>query len=89
MFILGRELNSNLHFATKKYLDGTSATQKTLADNIANMDTPGFKRSEVHFKDALNNILNTNNLALATTNSKHIPLKNTTRAGFAPSGYSK
>jgi flagellar basal-body rod protein FlgB len=30
-------------------LDGLSLRQRVLADNIANNDTPGFKRSDVDF----------------------------------------
>lgn len=36
-----------------KVLDGASARQRVLANNIANVDTPGYTRQEVHFEDAL------------------------------------
>ncbi len=34
-------------------LEGAAARQAALADNIANVDTPGFVRSEVDFEKAL------------------------------------
>lgn len=34
-------------------LDGLSARQRTIADNIANIDTPGFRSSYVDFESVL------------------------------------
>jgi flagellar basal-body rod protein FlgB len=34
-------------------LTGLSSRQRTIANNIANIDTPNFKASEVRFEDAL------------------------------------
>jgi len=42
-------------------LDGLSSRHKVLASNIANADTPGFKRSDVNFEDQLGKILNNEN----------------------------
>jgi len=39
--------------ALRGALQGTAARQEALADNIANLDTPGFIRSDVHFEEAL------------------------------------
>lgn len=38
---------------SKKALDALSLAQETIADNIANVDTPGFKASEVTFQQEL------------------------------------
>jgi flagellar basal-body rod protein FlgB len=38
-------------------LTGLSARQRTIANNVANIDTPNFKASEVRFEDALRNAL--------------------------------
>jgi len=38
-------------------LDGLSARHKVLSSNIANADTPGFKRSDVNFEDQLTKII--------------------------------
>ncbi len=34
-------------------LSGLAARQRTIANNVANVDTPNFKASEVRFEDAL------------------------------------
>jgi len=34
-------------------MSGLAARQRTIANNIANIDTPNFKASEVRFEDAL------------------------------------
>ena len=51
--------SSNINFSgTDNYLraamSGLAARQRTIANNVANIDTPGFKASEVRFEDALN-----------------------------------
>lgn len=40
-----------------KTLDTAAARQRTIANNIANVETPGYKRKFVSFEDALKNIL--------------------------------
>ena len=40
-------------------LDGLSARHKAIASNIANADTPGYKRIDVTFEDQLSKIINT------------------------------
>lgn len=37
----------------KKALDAYALRQKAIASNVANIDTPGYKRLEVNFEDAL------------------------------------
>src|SRR5438067_2386208 len=50
---------SNINFSgTDSYLQaamsGLAARQRAIANNVANVDTPGFKASEVRFEDVLN-----------------------------------
>jgi flagellar basal-body rod protein FlgB len=50
---------SRINFSgTDSYLQaamsGLAARQRTIANNVANVDTPGFKASEVRFEDVLN-----------------------------------
>ncbi len=50
---------SSINFSgTDQYLQaamsGLAARQRTIANNVANVDTPGFKASEVRFEDMLN-----------------------------------
>ena len=46
------DLDRDTAFASKM-LDVLSLRTKTAIHNIANQNVPGFKRSEVHFEDAL------------------------------------
>jgi flagellar basal-body rod protein FlgB len=53
---------SNINFSgTDSYLraamSGLAARQRAIANNVANVDTPGFKASEVRFEDVLSNAL--------------------------------
>jgi flagellar basal-body rod protein FlgB len=38
-------------------MSGLAARQRVIANNVANVDTPGFKASEVRFEDALKNAI--------------------------------
>ena len=54
--------SSNINFSgTDTYLQaamsGLAARQRTIADNVANVDTPGFKASEVRFEDMLSSAI--------------------------------
>jgi flagellar basal-body rod protein FlgB len=52
------DLNSINFSGTDSYLQaamsGLAARQRTIASNVANVDTPGFKASDVRFEDVLN-----------------------------------
>ena len=43
-----------------KTMDTASARQKAIANNIANVETPGYKRSKVSFEDELKSVLSRN-----------------------------
>lgn len=55
-------------------LDASSLRQKVLSDNIANVDTPDFKRSDVNFQQILGEALGETgtNLPLKVTSPQHI-----------------
>jgi flagellar basal-body rod protein FlgB len=55
-----------------KTLDATALRQRVIADNIANADTPGFKKSVVRFEEALRRALKGGSLPLRTTDPRHI-----------------
>ncbi|MFP4016975.1 MAG: flagellar basal body rod protein FlgB [Halanaerobiales bacterium] len=61
-------------------LDGANYRQKLLANNIANINTPEFKRQDVDFVSALEKeseqFSNGNGLSVRTTDSGHIGLSN-------------
>lgn len=55
-------------------LDASSLRQKVLSNNIANVDTPDFKRSDVNFQQVLGEALGETgtNLSLKVTSPQHI-----------------
>jgi flagellar basal-body rod protein FlgB len=57
-----------------KALDGLWMRNQVISDNVANVDTPGFKASKVAFEDALKDALDDNVLKGKVTNIKHIPI---------------
>ena len=63
----------------RQALKASETTHETIANNIANVETPGFKTSEVIFKDKLAGALkdiqsSSNNLEGARTNPYHIAI---------------
>jgi len=57
--------------AMKKTLDADALRQRVIANNIANVNTPGFKRSEVSFTDQLKSALERKEVKLLTTSPRH------------------
>lgn len=55
-------LNSLSASLMNKSLDGTWIRQKAISDNIANFETPGYKRKYVTFEDELKKVLSQTNL---------------------------
>ena len=58
----------------QKGLEASGMRQQVLSNNVANIDTPNFKRSDVDFKTVLGAVLDGNSGALAMKQSslKHI-----------------
>lgn len=57
----------------EKLLDAKWLRNEILSNNIANADTPGYKRSDVSFEEVLKKTLGQKNiLPLATTRKNHI-----------------
>jgi flagellar basal-body rod protein FlgB len=58
-------------------MDASVVRRSVIADNIANANVPGFKRSTVNFESELKRALDTENrrppLELTLTHPKHIP----------------
>ncbi len=57
-----------------KILDVETMKQNVYANNIANVNTPGYKRHFVSFDRALQQALSGEDLSLKTDNPKHIAL---------------
>jgi flagellar basal-body rod protein FlgB len=47
------DLFDTTHLALEKALEGASARQQAIAENLANVDTPGYQRVDVDFHQAL------------------------------------
>jgi flagellar basal-body rod protein FlgB len=60
----------------QKSLDSVAIRHQNIANNLANIDTPGFKRVEVSFQDQLKTVLdqNTEPCLLWRTHPKHLPV---------------
>lgn len=57
-----------------KALNASWKRNEVIANNIANVNTPNFKRSDVEFEDVLRGYINGGNLSGATTHERHIPI---------------
>ena len=69
-FIFRKTKSPLLHKALTAY----SMRQKSIADNIANVDTPGFRRSEVTFEKDLKAALEKKGVKGYVTHPKHIQI---------------
>lgn len=49
--------SSQSYITASKMLDYAAMKQRVLSNNIANVNTPGFKRSDVDFADELKNMM--------------------------------
>ena len=68
-------------------LDGLALRQSTIASNIANVDTPGYRRRAVTFEDALRRTAGLAAAAesreLRTTDPRHFAIANPGTSGIA------
>ncbi|MGM0653354.1 MAG: flagellar basal body rod protein FlgB [Bacillota bacterium] len=56
-----------------KGLDAASLRQQVTANNLANLNTPGFQRSDVSFEDQLVKARRAMQVPLVRTHEKHFP----------------
>jgi flagellar basal-body rod protein FlgB len=68
---------SPTQYLLHKGLDAASVRNKVIADNIANVDTPKFKRREVIFEENVKKVLEKNNInvKLRLTDVRHMQIK--------------
>lgn len=57
-------------------MDAAALRQQVAADNIANVNTPGFRRRFVRFEDDLARAMTGRRIAGIRTNRSHIPIGN-------------
>lgn len=79
--MIDRLFSNDLMAIMSKALDAGTLQQRVISNNLANVDTPGFKRSEVVFMEKLKAALETRNhagedLQAATTHPQHISFQN-------------
>lgn len=77
--MINRLISTEMMDLVQKSLDAAALQHKAISNNLANVDTPGFKRSEVAFREKLKKAIEENgaanrDLGLARTDSKHISL---------------
>jgi flagellar basal-body rod protein FlgB len=59
-FEVGKITFSGTDSYLRAAMSGLAARQRAIANNVANVDTPGFKASEVRFEDALKSAISRN-----------------------------
>lgn len=64
----------------KVALDALSARHRALAANVANAQTPGYRRKDVSFEEVLRSVTGEGELGLRRTRPEHLPSGG--RAGF-------
>jgi flagellar basal-body rod protein FlgB len=67
-----------------KSLDASMLRSRVIANNIANVNTPGYQRVEVSFEDELRKAIDKTKLRGLRTNEKHIPLGRENIANINP-----
>ena len=78
-------LDSKMFTLLEGGLDGLSLRNRVIADNIANVDTPNFKRSDVNFDKVLQAALeqkDPDTIQLRRTNASHIPASGVFNGSF-------
>lgn len=76
IILLEKIFDSPTQFLLNKGLDVASLRNRVIADNIANKDTPGFKRREVIFEENIKKVLEKNKIhdKLKVTDSRHMQI---------------
>lgn len=63
--------SSPIIISLQKGLDAGAMRQRVIANNIANVNTPNFKKCTVAFESLLNKALRQESIAMITTNPRH------------------
>lgn len=68
-------------------LDAAMLRTRVIANNVANINTPGYKRVEVSFEKELRNALDSTKLKGYADNDKHLQLGRLDLSAVAPKAY--
>lgn len=77
MLVLGNIIDDNLTGTLERGLDYASFRQQVIANNVANINTPRFRRSDVPFSQvmrAMSDQQDQDPMALGVTDARHFPL---------------
>lgn len=74
---------NNINLA-EKALDGTWLRHEAISNNLANVNTPGYKREDVDFEQVLSDFLSNNKIKMYHTNEKHFPVGGETLETLEP-----
>ncbi len=66
-------------------LNGLAAQHDAATNNLANVDTPGYKRQTVDFRDELKSAMSSGGNGLMSTNKKHFTTEQQSLNSFTPS----
>ncbi|WP_425449198.1 flagellar basal body rod protein FlgB [Dethiothermospora halolimnae] len=80
--MMGNTFNT-VNFLTKA-LDGSWKRHEAITNNIANVNTPGYKRINVKFEEQLEKAINKNNFNMSTTDERHYDTKNPSVSEIEP-----
>lgn len=77
--MINRLISNEMMDLVQKSLDAAALQHKAISNNLANVDTPGFKRSEVAFREKLKKALDekkaaAGDLDLSRTDARHFEL---------------
>jgi len=85
--MLDTVVSSSYQKVMEKALSASALRNQAISNNIANVNTPGFKRSDVEFEGVLAQALdNKNKLSLTATNAQHFSGNDST-TGTAPNTF--
>jgi len=70
-----------------KTLDAGMLRSRVIANNIANINTPGYQRVEVSFENELKKALDKSAVRGVRTNDKHLPIGGRDLSGVNPAAY--
>lgn len=70
--VLGSILSSPRAVVLEQALAASSLRQKAISNNIANVNTPEYKKSEVLFEDMLQSVMNGDKMPMLQTNARHL-----------------
>lgn len=72
-----KSISASPHAAVlEQALNSASFRHKVISNNIANINTPGFKKSEVPFVEQFENIMEANDQKLSRTHERHFGIRN-------------